>query len=207
MKDQQLTKRELEAIRRIRSFLMHNGRAPSVRKLMSLMGYRSPRSAAVIINQLISKEVLCRKSNGRLQLIKNLNDDKTRAQTVEIPLVGEVACGTPLLAEENIEAMIPVSTKLVRLPHKYFLLKANGDSMNKVGINNGDLVLVRQQPTAENSDIVVALIDDEATIKEFHPSNETIMLKPRSRNKQHRPIFLTRDFRIQGVVIKSMPNL
>ncbi|MDA2922830.1 transcriptional repressor LexA [Patescibacteria group bacterium AH-259-L07] len=207
MKKQQLTHKESEAIRQIRSFLMRYGRAPSVRKLMSVMGYRSPRSTAVIINQLIRKGFLRRKPDDSLQLIKNLKDDKTHAQTVEIPLVGEVACGTMVLAEENIEAMIPVSTKLVRPPHKYFLLKAHGDSMNKANINDGDLILVRQQLSAENNDVVVALIDDETTIKEFHFSNEAIVLKPRSKNKQHRPIILTRDFQIQGVVVKSIPNL
>jgi len=207
MNREKLTKKESEAIRLIRNFLMHNGHAPSVRQLMSLMGYRSPRSAAVIINQLIDKGILRRKPDGGLQLIKILEGDETRAQTIEVPLVGEVACGTPLLAEENIEAMIPVSTKLARSPHKYFLLKANGDSMNKAGIEDGDLVLVRQQPTAENSDVVVALIDDEATIKEFHFSNDAIMLKPKSRNKRHKPIVLDRGFQIQGIVVKSLPRL
>ena len=207
MKEQQLTKKESEAVRQIRNFLMRYGYLPSTRKLMSLMGYRSPRSAAVIIKQLISKGILKRKSDRSLQFIKTLEDDATNIRTVEVPLVGTVACGTPLLAEENIEATIPVSTKLAKPPHKYFLLKANGDSMNKAGINNGDLVLVRQQPTAETGDVVVALIDDKATIKELHISNNTIILKPRSKNKQHKPIILTKDFRVQGVVVKSIPNL
>lgn len=201
MKEKQLTKKESEAIHQIRNFLMHKGHTPSVRELKSLMGYRSPRSAAVIINQLISKGFLRRKPDGGLQFIKNLEGDVMRAQTIGVPLVGTVACGTPLLAEENIEAMIPVSVKLAKPHYKYFLLKASGDSMDQVGINDGDLVLVRQQPTAENRDIIVALIDDEATIKEFHISDETIILKPRSTNKQHKPIILTKDFQIQGIVI------
>ena len=207
MKDIQLTKKESEAVRRIRNFLMHNGYTPSVRKLMSIMNYRSPRSVAVIINRLIDKGILRRKSDGGFQVIKNLDDDKTHAQTVEIPLVGTIACGTPLLAEENIEAMIPVSTKLARLPHRYFLLKVSGNSMNKKGIDDGDLVLVRQQTTAENYDNVVALIDDEATIKELRISDRAIILKPRSTNEEHKSIILARDFRIQGVVITSVPGL
>ena len=204
MNEKQLTKKESEAIRQIRNFLMRKGRTPSVRELKSLMGYRSPRSAAVIINQLISKGFLRRKPDGSLQFIKNLEGDVTRAQTVEVPLVGTVACGTPLLAEENIEAMIPISVKLAKPYHKYFLLKASGDSMNQAGINDGDLVLVRQQPTAKNRDIIVALIDDEATIKEFHLSDETIILKPQSTNKQHKPIILTKDFQTQGLVISTI---
>lgn len=207
MKDDNLTHRELEALRQIRNFLMHNGHTPSIRKLMVSLGYRSPRSVAVIIEQLINKGILRRKSNRTLQLIKNLESDTMRAQTVDVPLVGIVACGVPALAEENIEAMIPVSIKLAQPPHKYFLLKAQGDSMNEIGINDGDMLLIRQQVTAENGDIVVALIDNGATIKEFHVFDEAIVLKPRSRNSRHKPIILDRDFQIQGIVVTSIANL
>lgn len=206
MKNYFLSDKELKAVREIRNSLMHRDRSPSVRELMASLGYRSPRSAAVIIGRLINKGILCRRSDGNLRLIKSLDDDG-RAQTVDIPLVGNVACGTPILAEENIETMIPVSIKLARSPYRYFLLKASGDSMNEKGINDGDLVLVRQQSTAENGDIVVALIDDEATIKEFQISDKTIVLKPRSTNKQHKPVVLTRDFQIQGVFVTSISGL
>ncbi len=202
-----VTNKELEAIREIRNFIMHVGRIPSMRELMSSLGYRSPRSASLIVNKLIKKGVLRRKEDGGLQFIKSLGDDTTRAQTVDIPLVGVVACGVPILAQENIQAKIPVSTKLARPPHRYFLLKAKGDSMNQKGIDDGDFVLVRQQITAKNGDIVVALIDNEATVKEFHEAGETIILKPRSKNKQHQPIVLTKDFQIQGVVVAAIPKL
>jgi len=207
MKDSNLTHREIEAIRQMRNSLMHRGRTPSVRELMVSLGYKSPRSVAVIVEQLINKGILRRKSNGAVQLIKNLESDKMRAQTVDVPLVGTIACGPPALAEENIEAMIPVSIKLAQPPYKYFLLKAKGDSMDKKVINDGDLVLIRQQTTAENGDIVVALIDGEATIKEFHVFDKVIVLKPRSRNSQHKPIILSRDFQIQGIVVTSIANL
>lgn len=201
-----LKKKELEAIRHIRNSIMDRGRAPSTRELMASLGYRSPRSAAVIIDRLIDKGFLHRRSNGNLQLIKNIKEDPTRAQTIDVPLVGTIACGTPILAEENIEGVIPVSVKLARPPHRYFLLKANGDSMNEKGINDGDLVLVRQTLTAENGEIVVALVDDEATIKELYFSKKTIVLKPRSSNNKHKPILLTKDFLIQGVVVTSIGN-
>ena len=202
-----VTNKELEAIREIRNSLMHVGRIPSMRELMSSLGYRSPRSASLIVDKLIKKGVLRRKEDGRLQLIKSLGDDTTRAQTVDVPLVGMVSCGVPILAEENVQAKIPVSTKLAKPPHRYFLLKAKGDSMNQKGIDNGDLVLVRQQTTAQNGDMVVALIDDEATIKEFHVAGETVVLKPRSKNKRHQPIVLTKDFQIQGLVVTSIPKI
>lgn len=124
----------------------------------------------------------------------------TNAHTIKIPLLGTVACGTPIFAEENIEAFIPVSDKFIKPSNHYFILRASGDSMDEVGINDGDLVLIRQQNTACEGDNVIALIDDEATIKEFHYGNNMIILKPRSKNGKHQPIVLTSDFRIQGVV-------
>jgi len=207
MRNQLLSDKELEAIRQIRNSLMHRGRMPSVREMMTSLGYRSPRSASVLMKKLMSKRILRRKPNGSYQLIDNLHDDTMRAQTVDIPLVGTVACGTLVLAEENIEGMIPVSTKLAKSPHRYFLLKAEGDSMNEKGINDGDLVLVRQQLTADNGDMIVALVDDEATIKEFYRLGDMIVLKPRSTNKQHKPVILTKDFQIQGVVVTAIPNI
>ena len=152
------------------------------------------------------------KADGSLQFIKSLGDDTTRAQTVDVPLVGMVACGAPMLAEENIQARIPVSVKLARPPHRYFLLKAKGDSMNRArqgqkGIDDGDLVLVRQQTIAKDGDTVVALVDNEATIKEFRIGGETYVLKPRSTNPQHQPIVLTKDFQIQGVVVAAIAKI
>lgn len=207
MNNQLLSNRELEAIRQIRNSLMHRGRMPSVREMMTSLGYRSPRSASVLMKKLMSKRILRRKPNGSYRLVDNLHDDTMRAQTVDIPLVGTVACGTPVLAEENVEGMIPVSTKLAKSPHRYFLLKAEGDSMNEKGINDGDLVLVRQQLTADNGNMIVALVDDEATIKEFYRLGNIIILKPKSTNKQHKPIVLTKDFQIQGVVVTAIPNV
>lgn len=202
-----VTNKELEAIREIRNSLMHVGRIPSMRELMSSLGYRSPRSASLIVDKLVKKGALRRKEDGNLQFVKSLGDDTTRAQTVDVPLVGIVACGAPILAEENIQARIPVSTKLARPPHRYFLLKAQGDSMDQKGINDGDLVLVRQQTVAKNGDTVVALIDDEATIKEFRIGKETYVLRPRSTNKKHQPIVLTKDFQVQGVVVTAIPKI
>jgi len=201
-----VTNKELEAIREIRNSLMHVGRIPSMRQLMTSLGYQSPRSASLIVDKLIKKGVLRRKRDGGLQFVKSLGDDTTRAQTVDVPLVGMVSCGVPMLAEENVLAQIPVSTKLAKPPYHYFLLKAKGDSMNQKGINDGDLVLVRQETTAKYGDTVVALIDDEATIKEFHIGKETYVLKPRSTNKTHQPIVLTKDFQIQGVVVTTIPE-
>jgi len=200
-----LTVKELEALRYIRNFIMHHGKFPGVRELMRGLDYKSPRSSAVLLAQLQEKGVIDKKSDGRYQLIQNVELEDERAQTVDVPLIGSVACGLPILAEENIEAMIPVSVKLAKPPNKYFILKANGDSMNEKGINNGDLVLIKQQNYAEDKDLVVALIDDEATIKELKINSENILLIPRSDNKKYQPIVLTRDFLVQGIVVSTIP--
>ena len=204
-----ISNKELTALRVMRDFLMKNGRMPSVRELMKEMEYKSPRSAAVILQQLIDKEILNKKEDGSIQFIQYEFDaeETTSEQTVKIPLLGTIACGLPILAEENIEAMIAVSTKIAKPTNKYFLLRAKGDSMNEKGINDGDLVLVKQQNTADNGDIVVALIDDEATIKELRLNDDNVLLLPRSSNKTHTPIILSRDFIVQGIVVSTIPKI
>lgn len=197
---------EAKALRFLRNAIVHDGHSPSIRDLGSALGYRSPRSAMLVLNCLIEKGMVRRRDDGSLQMRKDIAEDEDHARTVSVPLVGGVACGVPLLAEENIEAFIPVSTSLAKPGSKYFLLRAVGDSMNQAGIDDGDLMLVRRQQSAENGQKVVALIDDEATVKEFHREKEVVVLRPRSKNKTHKPIVLTDNFRIQGVVITTLPS-
>jgi repressor LexA len=199
------TDKELQALRFLRNAIVHEGYSPSVRDLARALGYKSPRTAFLVLQTLASQGWLKRKPDGTLQLIKDLAESEDHARTVEVPLVGRVACGSPILAEENVEAHIPVSTSLARPGNKYFLLRAVGDSMDDAGINDGDLVLVRQQESAQDGDKVVALIDDAATIKEFYRAKEVVLLKPRSTNKRHRPIVLRENFLIQGVVTSVLP--
>lgn len=202
-----LSTTDAEALRIIRNQIVKEGQAPSVRELAKALGYQSPRSAALILERLTAAGYIARRSDGQLQLLKSPASALDHARTVEVPLVGRAPCGAPLLATENVEATISISEQLARPPHRYFMLRAQGDSMNQAGIQDGSLVLVRQQPTAEAGQVVVALIDDEATIKEFRPNTGLIALMPRSSNPAHKPILLTQDFIIQGVVIASLPDL
>lgn len=202
-----LSQKEIKALKLVRNSIAHGQQAPSVREVMRALGYSSPNSAMLVVNNLIKYGHLRRRKDGKLQLLKDFEQSNTNARTVDVPLVGSAPCGAPLLAQENIEAIMPVSEKLAKPPHTYFLLRAIGDSMNKKGISDGDLVLVRQQPAAYEGDVVVALIDDEATIKEFHPTNEAVVLKPVSKNPKHRPIILSEDFTVQGVVVKAIPKI
>jgi repressor LexA len=195
---------ETKALRIIRNSFMTKGEPPSVRELMRGLGFTSPNSASLVIASLEERKMIDRRG-GKIRLLKDPVAASASARTVDVPLVGVVSCGTPIFAEENLEAMIPVSTDLAKPGHRYFMLRASGDSMDKAGINDGDLVLVRQQPTAEPGDRVIALIDDSATIKEFRVGGNSVVLAPRSSNPNHRPIVVTGDFAVQGVVVATVP--
>jgi DUF2075 family protein/SOS-response transcriptional repressor LexA len=122
--------------------------------------------------------------------------------TISIPILGSVACGSPFYVEENFEGTIEVPENKLLKGTKYFILRASGDSMNKAGINDGDLVLCQHKLTAHPNDLVVALTNDGVTIKEFHRDASDIILKPRSTNPDHEPIRFTEDgsVEIQGIV-------
>lgn len=186
---------------------MHRGRTPSIRELMDELGYKSPRSAQDILEQLEGKGIIRKHRDGDYQLLRNPDLNPVHAQTVNVPIVGAIAAGSPILADQNVEGFIPVSISLAKLGSKYFLLHVRGDSMNEAGINDGDFVLVRQQSVAEEGETVVGLIDDSATIKEFHRGKNVVILKPRSTNKVHKPIILDHKFRIQGIVVATVPNM
>lgn len=205
MGEENLNIKAREALRHIRNWLMKYGYFPSVRDLMNEMDYKSPRSAMLLLIELEQNGFLKKKADGSYRMIKDL-ETETMVRTVAVPLVGNVTCGTPILAQENIEAMIPVSTSLVKSGSKYFLLRVIGDSMNEAGINEGDLILIRQQPIAENGQNIVALIDDEATVKEFRKKGDVVTLLPRSSNPSHKPIILEYNFQVQGIVIATIPK-
>ena len=201
-----LSQQEIEALRQIRNIIMQSGRPPSVRALMKALGYSSPRSVSYLFEKL-EKKKLIKRSGRELKITAGFEGDESRVNTIDIPLVGEVACGMPMLAEQNILDTIPVSIKLAPPPHKYFMLKAKGDSMDKKGINPGDLLLIRQQQTAKTGDLVVALINDEATVKEFRELEGAAALVPHSTNPKHKAVIIQEDFMIQGVVQKVLAGL
>jgi len=202
-----LTAKDSEALRHIRNTIVHTGKSPSVREIQAMMGYKSPRSVSVIVERLVNKGVLAKRGKRQLAIVEEPEKHLFDASTVDVPIVGSASCGAPLLAEEHIEAKVPVSVALAKPPHRYFLLRANGNSMNREGIDDGDIVLVRQQTTASSGEIVVALIDAEATIKRLRIGKSAVVLEPCSTNARHVPIVLQRDFQVQGVVICSLGKL
>jgi repressor LexA len=187
----------------IRNQIVHSGITPSLRDIAKAVGYSSPRSVQLMLDRL-EKQRLLKRVNGVIRLSRRQSRSSAE-RVIEVPLVGSVACGAPSLAEQTAEALIQVSTKIARPGNTYFLLRAQGTSMNRAGIQDGDLVLVRQQPSAENGEKVVALINDDATIKRFYREGDVVVLRPDSTDKSHKPIVVSEDFSIQGVVVVALP--
>jgi repressor LexA len=198
------SKKDLQGYAFLRNSVLHSGVIPSLREIGRAIGYGSPRSVQLMLHRL-QKKGLISYQDGIIKLSPAAHRDFTE-RTVAVPLIGSVACGSPSLAEQQPEALIEISTRIVRPHHSYFLLRAAGTSMNKSGINEGDLVLVRQQSTAHEGERVVALINDEATVKHFYREGKMVVLKPNSRDKQHKPIILSEEFLIQGVVVAVLPR-
>lgn len=202
-----LTPKEFKGLFFIRDALVYRGRTPTLQAISDQVGFKSRRSAMLLIDRLIKKGYLARTPAGGLRVLREPEGITPTERTIELPLVGSAPCGLPLLAEENVETTVPVSQKIARPGATYFLLRAIGNSMDRAGINDGDLVIVRSQPTADDGDRVVALIDDEATIKELSRRDDKIVLLPRSSDPRYRPIIMDRDFLVQGVVVGAVPGV
>lgn len=188
----------------IRDKFVHTGKTPSLRTIASFLGYKSPRSVQMMLERL-KRDGRINYADGRINLV-HLPATATVEYTRNVPVVGTAAAGALALAEQVIEDHIPVSTKIAKAGFEYFILRVKGDSMNRSGINDGDLVLVCQLPTAREGQIVVALVNDEATIKYFHRDRGVVVLKPDSTDISFKPIILSDELTIQGVVVQTIPN-
>ena len=130
---------------------------------------------------------------------------RSRDISVMVPILGEVACGLPRYAEENIEEYIPLPKAYIGQGN-YYLLRAKGDSMVEIGIDDGDLVLVRQESTAEPGQVVVALIEEEATLKRFFPEPERNRIRLHPENQEMNDIFVDA-CEIQGIAVKVIKDI
>jgi repressor LexA len=130
---------------------------------------------------------------------------QTKASTELVPLLGSIACGIPKYADGNIEEYIPLPVSLFG-KGDFFLLHANGDSMIDAGINNGDLVLIKKQNTAEPGQVVVALMDDEATLKRFYPEPKKKRIRLHPENKKMKDIYVDSCI-IQGIAVKVLKDI
>jgi len=202
MPKEKLVRRE-DILAAIRNWLAHHGHPPTVEELRILLRVGSKRTVLRYLQWLEKEGELERWPGARgMRLIRQPGRG---LETVGVPLIGEIAAGTPILAQENYEAWLRLPKTAAPAGGRYFLLRVRGDSMNlaKVGkerIEDGDLLLVRQQAMADENAIIVALIDGEATVKRLSRGRGFYALKPESSNPAHRPILVEDDFQIQGVV-------
>ncbi|MBR6737556.1 MAG: transcriptional repressor LexA [Clostridia bacterium] len=162
----------------VQEFLSENGYAPTVRDICRDLNIKSTATAHYYLNKLSDKGLI-NKDNDKKRAISV----KKRADFIEVPLVGTVTAGTPILAVENLEDYYPLP-KEFKSEETLFMLKVKGESMINAGILNGDKIVVRKTETAENGDIVVALIDDDATVKRFYKKDNKIILHPENDNME-----------------------
>jgi repressor LexA len=170
----------------IRSEVQTKGYPPSVREIGDAVGLKSTSTVHGHLTRLEKKGLLHRDSM-KPRAMEVLGEDLfPRLNAVPVPLVGRVTAGVPILAEENIEENIALPESLVG-EGNFFVLHVKGESMIRAGILDGDFVVVRQQPDAHNGDIVVAMVEDEATVKRFYKENGIFRLQP--ENPDMKPIF------------------
>lgn len=209
MDNEKLTKRQQQILDYIRKCIEVKHYPPSVREIGQAIGLSSPSTVHAHLNALEAKGYIRRDgAKSRSMVITGAEQEQKAPASntsasrfnehslVQLPLVGRVAAGTPILAEQNIEEEVPLPTSLFG-DRNSFLLTVHGDSMINAGIFDGDTLLVREQSTADNGDIVVAMVDDGATVKTYYKEKDCIRLQP--HNDAMEPIF-TRDAQILGVV-------
>lgn len=194
--DLDLTKRQSEIFEFIEGFLDRTGYPPTVREIGQALGLHSPSTVHAHLSKLEKSGVL-RRDPSKPRAIELLVDRAKRVVRPGIPLVGNVAAGAPILAEENIEELLEIPAMIGAEAGDY-ALNVRGDSMRDAGILEGDVVIVRPAEDAENGEIVVALLEDEATVKRFFREDDAIRLE--AENPAYEPI-ITRDAEVIGQVI------
>lgn len=195
---EKLTKRQQQVLTFIKNEVRRKGYPPSVREIGAALGMKSSATVHNHLAKLEEKNYI-RRDPTKPRAIEILDESFQASQvnSVGIPVIGKVTAGTPILAVENIEEYFPLPADFVK-DDEVFMLQVKGDSMINKGIHDGDYVIVRKQSTANNYDIVVALIDDEATVKTYILEPDGIRLQP--ANPAYEPI-IRKDVRILGKVI------
>ena len=211
IKEIDLTKRQEAILKFIKAHKDESGYPPTIAEIQEKFSFKSPNAVQDHIRALERKGRIRKIPNQwrGLEVVdshKNIYENNKSA-TVSVPLVGHVAAGSPVLAEENIEGIISVDRSLVSRTTKLFALRVYGESMIKAAICDGDIVIAHQQPTADNGDIIIALIGDEATVKRFFRKGDTVILKPEN-DKMH-PIKVSqgKEFCILGKVIATLRRI
>jgi len=204
----QLTEKQKNVLGWIAESIEATGQAPTVRELQAKLGCAAPMGVVSHLKSLENKGYI-RRTNGKARGIVLLagNGGHSPEEMIQVPLVGNVACGMPIWAEELIEEWVPLSTKLVGQTQDVFMLRAKGDSMNLAGIDEGDYIVFKKQDTALPGEKVVVLIGAEATVKRLRLEKNRVVFEPVSTNKEHWPITPEPGtYMIQGKVIGVIKN-
>lgn len=206
-----LKEREEKILNYMKREIRQKGYPPTVREICGALGIKSTSTAHKDIDNLVKKGYIVKDpSKPRALMVKDMDtgigslslsriDNAERTDVVDIPIVGRVAAGTPILAEQNVEDSLPVPARFLGSGTS-FMLTVKGESMIEVGIMDGDYLLVEQQDTARDGDIVVAMVDgfeSEATVKTFYREADHIRLQP--ENSSMSPI-IVQDVKILGKV-------
>ncbi|HVK71183.1 MAG TPA: transcriptional repressor LexA [Polyangium sp.] len=219
---QGLTERQQQVLHYIRQSINERGYPPTLREIGAHMGIRSTNGVNDHLRALERKGYLTREDmKSRALRPKDMSAANVRADgplsmpeapeddMLEVPVVGRIAAGLPLLAEEHVIDTVRIDRMLVRGGREIFGLKVTGDSMIEAGILNGDYIFVRRQPTAQRGEIVVALIGDEATVKYYFPEKDYVRFQP--ANAKMAPILVrASDFKptmLLGVVVSVFRRL
>lgn len=193
-----ITKRQQQIYDFIRAYQQEKGYPPSVREMAAAVGLSSPSTVHAHLSAL-EDHGLIKRDKTKPRALEVFDQDGTSVKTAEVrampdrgsvslPLVGRVAAGMPILAEQNVEDTFTLPTEIVT-DSSSFVLEVHGNSMVNVGIYNGDYIVVREQKSAMNGEIVVAMIDGEATVKTFYKEHGRVRLQP--ENDAMGPIFAT----------------
>lgn len=218
---QDLTDRQRAILDFIVSTHEARGYPPTVREIGEAVGLSSPSSVHAQVRTLVDRGLI-RKDPDRPRAIVVTNPDaktsatpinrnrrdvtpitRNRTDLAEVPLVGRIAAGAPILADQAVESTLPLPTELVG-HGECFALTVKGDSMKDAGIFDGDIVVVRQQPTANDGEVVAAMVEDEATVKTLRRMKGTIVLEP--ENDAYSPI-IAPDAQILGKVVSVLRRL
>ena len=197
-----ISKKQQEILDYIKEQTLQRGFPPAVRDICKAVNLKSTSSVHSHLETL-EKNGYIRRDPTKPRAIEICDDcfNMVRTEIVSIPVIGQVAAGMPILAEENIDSYIPIPASMCPKGADAFILKVKGDSMINAGIYNGDQIFVQQCNTAKNGDQVVALIDDSATVKTFYKEDGHIRLQPENDNMD--PIIVD-DCQILGKVFGVM---
>ena len=197
-----ITETQEKVFQVITDFVEEQGFPPTIREIMSLMGYSSVNNVQRILSVLENRGYINRNLRGGARCIEVVERPLSSPEKEKrIPILGTVAAGTPLFAEQNVEGYMTFNPNLSGI-NADFILRISGNSMRDAYINNNDLIFVRKMNFPKNNDIIVALLDEEATVKRFFQEKDHIRLQP--ENPDYQPIIINKNdlyFRILGKVI------